>query len=114
MQKLNVLDIHNAIQKQRDAPAATPAAPLSGIVTVNVLENVLSAGGILSWAQELGTVTVGSPVRSVAVDEEEKMGVCVKSEVDFTFNATKMSEVEGYEVLGAFKKMMEAPEFLLE
>ena len=114
MQKLNILDIHNAIQKMRDAPADAPAAPVSGIVTVNVLENVVSAGGILSCAQELVTVTIGSPVRSVVVDEEEKMSACVKSEVDFTVNAVKMSEVEGYEVLGTFKKMMETPEFLLE
>lgn len=114
MQKLNILDIHNAIQKVRDAPAAPPATPLTGIVTVNVLDSVVSAGGILSWAQELGTVTVGSPVRSVEVDEEEKMSACVKSEVDFTFNAVKLSEVEGYAVLGTFKKMMETPEFLLE
>ena len=104
VQRMNILDIHSTIEESR----TSTTVPLHGIVTVCVLDNVPSAGGILSIPQELGTVTIGRPVKSVSVGEDDKLQCCARSAVDLTFNAAKLDEVEGNAVLSAFKTFMEA------
>lgn len=113
VQKKSLLAIHEAIEAGKKAGKSMP---LSGAITVCSLENVMSGGGILSSQQEVGTITLGSPYSTVRVSEdgEAKIERCVMEKVHFAYNALKLDEISGNEVMIAFKSFMENPEFLME
>ena len=75
-----------------------------------------ASSGILSSQQEVGTITLGSPYSTVRVSEdgEAKIERCVMEKVHFAYNALKLDEISGNEVMSAFKSFMENPEFLME
>lgn len=102
MQKKSLLAIHEAIEAGKKAGKSMP---LSGAITVCSLENVMSGGGILSSQQEVGTITLGSPYSTVRVSEdgEDKIERCVMEKVHFAYNALKLDEISGNEVMSAFK-----------
>ena len=126
MQKKNLLDIHNEIESAKTMEAES--APLSGDVTVSVVNAVECAGGILSSPGELGSLTLGEPYKTMMVEEEgdidsdevegemkmPSIKACVQSNYDFSFNGLKMDEVKGQAILRAFKSFVENPEFLME
>lgn len=87
---------------------------MSGIATVCCLDDVLSAGGILSSPNELATFTVGSPYRTVCVNDEDQPQACTRARIHIAYNATKLNEVSSNDLLESIKKFMENPEFLLE
>ena len=107
---MSLLDIHKAVEAGRQAPAT----PLTGLATVCCLDDVLSAGGILSSAAELATFTLGSPYHSVCVDEEGQPRPCSQARVNVAYNALKLNEVTSHDLVATFSKFMENPEFLLE
>lgn len=109
MEKLNLLDIHDAIEKGKQSPS-----PLTGDVTVSVLDSVERAGGMLSTATELGTLTLGKPARTVVVDEDDTMKTCMLCSYNFAFNALKLDETKSQAILSSLKSFMENPEFLME
>ena len=127
MQKKNLLDIHNEIESAKTVEAAS--SPLSGDITVSVVNAVECAGGILSSPSELGSLTLGEPYKTMVVEEEveeesvenEEMEMkmpsikaCVQSNYNFSFNGLKMDEVKGQAILRAFTSFVENPEFLME
>ena len=113
MQKKSLLAIHEAIEAGKKAGASSP---LSGVMTVCAIDNVMSAGGILSSAQEMGTITLGSPFRAVKVSEDgdDKIESCVMRRVNLAYNALKLDEIRSNAIMTAFKSFMENPEFLME
>ena len=126
VQQKNLLDIHNEIESAKTME--TGSIPLSGDITVSVVNAVECAGGILSSPGELGSLTLGEPYKTTVVEEdvdiengevegEMKMPsikACVQSNYNFSFNGLKMDEVKGQAILRAFKSFVENPEFLME
>ena len=109
MEKLNLLDIHDAIAKGKQSPS-----PLTGDVTVSVLDSVERAGGMLSSATELGTLTLGKPLRTVVVGEDDALKTCTMCSYNFSFNALKLDETKSQAILSSLQSFMENPEFLME
>ena len=105
MEKLNLLDIHDAIAKGKQSPS-----PLTGDVTVSVLDSVERAGGMLSSATELGTLTLGKPLRTVVVGEDDAMKTCTMC----SYNSLKLDETKSQAILSSLQSFMENPEFLME
>lgn len=97
-----------------EAGKQAPAAPLSGVATVCCLDDILSAGGILSSPEELATFTLGSPYHTVAVDEAGAPKQCSQARVTVAYNALRLNEVTSNELVSTFTKFVENPEFLLE
>lgn len=132
MQRKNLLDIHNEIEASKNVASS---APLSGDITVSVVNAVECAGGILSSPTELGSLTLGEPYMAMVVDddiedieeESREEGVeeevelkmpsikaCAQSNYNFSFNGLKLDEVKGQAILRSFKSFVENPEFLME
>lgn len=133
VQRKNLLDIHNEIEDSKKAASSAPSAPLSGDITVSVVNAVECAGGILSSPTELGSLTLGEPYMAMVVDDdieeeedreesvEEDVDVkmpsikaCAQSNYNFSFNGLKLDEVKGQAILRSFKSFVENPEFLME
>ena len=111
VQKKTLADIHKAIEEGKQSASS----PLTGIATVCCLDNILSAGGILSSPDEIASFTLGSPYRSVCIcGEEEQPKACTQARITVAYNALKLNEVSSNELVASFKKFMENPEFLLE
>ena len=111
VQKKSLKEIHDAIE----AGKKSPSQPLRGHVTVCALEGVMSAGGILTSPDEIGTITLGAPFKAVRVSEEDNRPVaCTLGKVHFALNALKVNEFSGNQLLASFKRYIENPEFLLE
>lgn len=132
VQRKNLLDIHNEIEASKNVASS---APLSGDITVSVVNAVECAGGILSSPTELGSLTLGEPYMAMVVDddiedieeESREEGVeeevelkmpsikaCAQSNYNFSFNGLKLDEVKGQAILRSFKSFVENPEFLME
>lgn len=105
-----MLDIHKAVENgKQNGPTA-----LTGIATVCCLDNILSAGGILSSPEEIASFTLGSPFRTICVDDNEQPKACTQAKITIAYNAVKLNEISSNALLVSFKKFMENPEFLLE
>ena len=100
VQKKTLLDIHKAIE----AGKTGESLPLTGNVTVSIVDAVDCAGGMLSSPDEMGTLTLG----------DETITACSMQNYNFSFNAMKLDELQCNSILSSFKAFIENPEYLME
>jgi len=110
VQKKTLLDIHKAIE----AGKTGESLPLTGNVTVSIVDAVDCAGGMLSSPDEMGTLTLGEPYKTVHVEEDETITACSMQNYNFSFNAMKLDELQCNSILSSFKAFIENPEYLME
>ena len=80
VQKKTLLDIHKAIE----AGKTGESLPLTGNVTVSIVDAVDCAGGMLSSPDEMGTLTLGEPYKTVHVEEDETITACSMQNYNFS------------------------------
>ena len=110
VQMKSLLDSHNAIE----AGIKGESTPLTGNITVSILNTVDCAGGMLSSPNEVGTLTLGEPYKTVRVEDDETVATCSMQNYNFSFNAMKLDELRSNSILSSFKAFIENPEYLME
>ena len=81
---------------------------------MSILNTVDCAGGMLSSPNEVGTLTLGEPYKTVRVEDDETVATCSMQNYNFSFNAMKLDELRSNSILSSFKAFIENPEYLME